>query len=1659
MMERYTQRLTPLLRRALPSILAVLFLFALIPLCSPKASAESWMDPYLDKVVEWGVMRGDIDGNLEPDRNITRAEFVTMVNRAYGYNDPGTNPFKDVSSSDWYYDDICTAYKVGYFSGTSNNTASPNQALTREQAAMILARNMMLQESTGEVLTYTDSRTFSEWSRSLVQAATDAGVIAGYPDGTFRPQSQVTRGEVACMLVSAIGTPVQEAGNYTLGSTYGNVTITSAGVTLRDTTIAGDLYLSGGVGLGDVQLENVTVLGKIVVAGSGESEAGESSVLLRNVTADSMIVDSISDQFVTIRSEGDTNIGTTSVRTSSYIEDVTDADAGLSTIQLDGEAGNSLQLAGNVKEVVNLTPSSTLTLAQGSADVVTVDEAATGTTLNIDMNARVKSLNLDTATTVSGAGDIADLTVNAAGVTVTQLPDEITVRPGLTASIAGTSMDTVAASESSSIPRLLAGYPTAKNIAPTTAEVVFSTNKAGTVYWAISALTDGSVSETDLITTPAYSGKILKSGNIAVTASKTEVTAKVTGLTSDGSYYISAVLVDSRGERSAVKVSAFTTPDDTVPAFASGYPTMTKIESDRAQVTVMPTKSCLLYYALLPKGSTAPKAADFKSNAVTGNLGYGAIDVVKNTTTPFWVNSVPLDEQVSYDLYLWMTDYDGVKSSAVKKVSFTTIDGTAPLVRSVSQTDTKANAVGVTFALNEPGTLYWSVVKESDADTFLLPLTGQTVTPDYTDPAAKLQVENGVGALKKGNSSASKGDTNTTFTVSGLTAETNYVLFYIAKDKAGNYSDAVQTLKIYTLDTNAPTVQLEFTRYNGENPDEPLANTDVRLVFSESIQVSSDDGKSYYTLIDKYQAVTEATTEAEQAEAREVLAELLRSHIEMYEVPTNGIPELVPERTASSDAADDWVIDFRYAQVTSENSKMIITFPHVSNNLNRSGISLSNGTQYRFILRGFADTSIGSPSSPNVMSPTSLDFKTINATINLSGTNVTTISKDEISGGGTADVRVDISFQLDPMTTSSVPNDEYWDMLLWSDTPVSFELYRRTDGGTWEKLGNSQRITSEGGVFSGISLHRKFVYATEANKFDPLKTGLEEGHIYEYGIHFTQVSGDETYENWSSLVTIKVGIVAGSARELGNLADGVTIENWNEITATRLNSIGRAYANGSTSDELVLKKQFSDQNPPHFINSAPTMPTAYLGSTVVRFAIEANRPCTVYYVVAPKDQFVPYVGEGVNKRAINKDNDHDLQNNKDTYVPTSGAYETPELTDPSYLKIVNQNFSQGDIKYGKQSYTSATLNIDVSGLLPSTEYYVYFVLKGSGETYSSYPLLYQFTTTEVQTPIVSLQVNSPSVTIATDTESYVYYALVEETNVGFLSGKFDSTDSAYSNLTILEALTQPSGTKSLFDVYASESQRQKVQEYISGNQSFGDAQPKFRGEISRLNATSYTKDFTQYMTTGTQYYVLAAARHVNGESFGFRGVAAVFLPDTTPPQYMGGTYLAADIDYATLTSEEDATHYYSWDWSQVPNQFRYTGSVTITFDEPVYQVTTSGGTKTRKTVEMRGEVTDTTETVSVLDVLGGNGRGQCYIDPDDAYSGPTKTFTISFKNLRNNQTIVFFNNGYLGNADGNYTEKTLCLTFDTSLIGTDYDGKYTEVATPGFRVEWISGNG
>lgn len=1575
----------------------------------PAQVHADYTEPYMKRMEELGLLQGDADGDLRPGDPITRAEFVTIINRAFGYRSAGGHPFRDVPGTAWYAEDVDIGYTEGYITGTSPTAFSPNLSITREEAAFILAKNLMMEPAVGENTSFADGRSISTWSRGMVSAAAENNLISGYPDGTFRPQKSITRGEAAVILLNAVGTPVSRPGTTTLGDVWGNVTITSSGVTLKDTVVAGNLYVTAGVELGDVVLENVKVLGEIVVSGGGVSEAGEDSVILRNVDAPKLVVDNIKNQQVSLRVEGDGLIQQASVRTDAFLADNTPAGHGIGEIELNGENGLELKLAGNIKNVVNRTPESALSISSGRVDTITVDEKAVDSTLEISSGAEADHVNLDVGTTVTGDGDIGDLVVNAPGSNVSMLPDQIVIRPGDTANIDGENMDSEAAAESSADPRLLSGYPKITDLAPTSATAQFSGNKRGTVYWAVTSVTDGSVGTDELIDPPSYTTKIVANGSAALSGAGERSTAKISKLVSDGSYYLSAVLVDARGDQSPLKVLSFTTPDNTVPGFADGYPYMSKVTNVSAQVTVMATKSCRLYWALLPKGAQAPTAQDFKANAVTGNLGYGSRDVTKNTAYSFDVNNVALEELESYDLYLWLTDVEGGQSSRVEKLSFTTVDRTPPKFNTNATVNkVERTSVGLYANLNEAGTLYWVVVEQGTE--YPKPLAGQSGPVDLSSDTAKMQVSAGMNALKSGKVNMSQ-DKDVSFNVSGLDPEKAYDLYYVAQDKAGNYSARVQVITIHTLDPSAPTVVQEFTRYNGDESGTPYPDTDIRLVFSEEVQ----DAAANVTLKEYYDRVTAAKGETEKEQARTALGNVLRNSIKLYVDTGSGRPELVADGVDAADKTQGgWVIDYRYAEVTMEEGKTVVIF-RTADSEKESALNLQSGAEYHFEIE--ANTISDTSDAKNIMGKTKLDtFKTIFAVVNLSNPNESTLEGtitdyhdpgQEIQLTGD-DKLVDISWLLAPATTESVPDNVDWDMIIWSDTSIAFDLYRRTNlaetPGKWERIGEEIELTvPDGDDRRGVSLTR-ILQKGNNPQFQQLNQLLEENQ-YEYAVHFTRVGTLGDRDTWSQRVTMGVTVVAGSTSDLGSLANGrLDSSALEEALAEGVTNIGQP-------DDFTLRKQFSDQTPPIFVDNRPNFET---GDSSVKMYLMLDRPGTIYYMVAPYGT-VTTEGEkrdGSKKYHFSTDKtDYEALPKNGENDPGSGGMEYPfNITAPTPLSIINAgNQANARIKHGSIQGGATEVEKIVQDLEVKTDYIAYFVIQGSSSQVYSEVYAYRFSTDDVTPAYITMRAVNPEVEFTTSQDATLYYSLFASNKLPPLFGQNlagnhldpeyrDEVEAEITDLTLLEAIQKTiNGVtgESCFDRYASEETKEQVRQAIT-SQTSSEALDK--GSIPNMaQKEPQAHDFTNAMDpeSATAYVCLATAQNALGGKWTFKAVDGVRIPDEDAPVLLKVT--------TTVTKVNDAA-----------DPVRVSGTVTLQFSETIYHINDSGDPDTLRAIIQRD--VDEQKEVGFLNLVN---ESQSNLQYSKESGNPTNTITLDFWDAPVGATFSFCNTGHLADASAN----------------------------------------
>lgn len=161
-----------------------------------------WAEPDISKLVKISVISGYPDGTFKPDNTITRAEFVTIVVRAFEL-EPKTGKIFDDISSHWAKDSIATAVGYNIVSGYNSSNFGPDDNITREQMAVIIDKALEL-GNTANVKTFSDETEISAWAKDAVARVSQAGIVSGYPDNTFRPQAKATRAEAATIIVKTL---------------------------------------------------------------------------------------------------------------------------------------------------------------------------------------------------------------------------------------------------------------------------------------------------------------------------------------------------------------------------------------------------------------------------------------------------------------------------------------------------------------------------------------------------------------------------------------------------------------------------------------------------------------------------------------------------------------------------------------------------------------------------------------------------------------------------------------------------------------------------------------------------------------------------------------------------------------------------------------------------------------------------------------------------------------------------------------------------------------------------------------------------------------------------------------------------------------------------------------------------------------------------------------------------------------------------------------------------------------------------------------------------------------------------------------------------------------------------------------------------------------
>ena len=168
----------------------------------------------------FAFINGYPDGSVQPEGNVTRAETAAILYRIMGdecqsYYKTNSSSYSDVARGDWYNTYVATLENAGVIVDTrTNGKFRPNDAITRAELASMIAQFAGLESASAAKFNDVGSR---YWAAEEIAIAAKMGWINGYPDGSFRPDRNVTRAELMAMVNRALGRTPKSAGDLLSG--------------------------------------------------------------------------------------------------------------------------------------------------------------------------------------------------------------------------------------------------------------------------------------------------------------------------------------------------------------------------------------------------------------------------------------------------------------------------------------------------------------------------------------------------------------------------------------------------------------------------------------------------------------------------------------------------------------------------------------------------------------------------------------------------------------------------------------------------------------------------------------------------------------------------------------------------------------------------------------------------------------------------------------------------------------------------------------------------------------------------------------------------------------------------------------------------------------------------------------------------------------------------------------------------------------------------------------------------------------------------------------------------------------------------------------------------------------------------------------------------
>lgn len=510
------------------------------PISKMNDIENHWATKTISKWTNGGLIKGYPDGTFKPDRNITKAEFITIINRVFGYYEKSDINYSDIADNTWYKEATMTAKENMYMDWYEDSILGPDENISRQEVCAILSSICYLEatEDFTAISDFSDKSDIPEWSMGFIDAMINKGYMKGYENKTIKAQGEITRAESLVMIDRVIGTYINEEtiyGDFDEKTVVaGNMTISSKNVSIVNTVINGDLILAAGINDGDITLDNVTVKGNTIINGGGEN-----TITISNCNLEDLYIFKIDGKIRIVNENSDL--------VNLYL-----ASGG----QLEGDFGKAeVFILGEGSEVI----------LDGDFDEITVESESQ---IDIEAGTLIQKIVFTAPAEVTGSGKILLAVIESDGVSLEQEVQNKSVASGVDGS--DVSLVKKSSSSSSSTPSdttapVISFTPINNATDISTASSITITSNESIRNIDNSEITDTNISNIIILKTEDQTGVNVTFSAI-ISTDKKEITLTPENLDYDQNYYVGLNPVEDAFDNSTtISGIIFTTEEEPLP--------------------------------------------------------------------------------------------------------------------------------------------------------------------------------------------------------------------------------------------------------------------------------------------------------------------------------------------------------------------------------------------------------------------------------------------------------------------------------------------------------------------------------------------------------------------------------------------------------------------------------------------------------------------------------------------------------------------------------------------------------------------------------------------------------------------------------------------------------------------------------------------------------------------------------------------------------------------------------------------------------------------------------------------------------------------------------------------------------------------------------------